>query len=158
MGLFSFNAHSQDEPDFDYPQKVSKDALAQLKKAQKSGDGQMMVDALVRFSIAKGKVSQESMDTVIRQIEDVKKKEKRADYKAILNYLEACVFKDYLDAYGVHDREDAVDEAVQSVKDLDKIVVLNNGEIDAIGTHEKLMKNNEIYKEIYYSQQSGDIK
>ncbi len=114
MGLFSFNAHAQDEPDFDYPQQVSKDALAQLKKAQKSGDGQMMVDALVRFSIAKGKVSQESMDTVIRQIEDVKKKEKRADYKAILNYLEACVFKDYLDAYGVHDRENAVDEAPAS--------------------------------------------
>ena len=114
MGLFSFNAHSQDEPDFDYPQQVSKDALAQLKKAQKSGDGQMMVDALVRFSIAKGKVSQESMDTVIRQIEDVKKKVKRADYKAILNYLEACVFKDYLDAYGVHDRENAVDEAPAS--------------------------------------------
>ena len=114
MGLFSFNAHAQQEPDFDYPQQVSKDALAQLKKAQRSGDGQMMVDALVRFSIAKGKVSQESMDTVIRQIEDVKKKEKRADYKAILNYLEACVFKDYLDAYGVHDRENAVDEAPAS--------------------------------------------
>lgn len=49
-------------------------------------------------------------------------------------------------------------QRILSVKDLDKIVVLNNGEIDAIGTHEKLMKNNEIYKEIYYSQQSGDIK
>ena len=114
MGLFSFNAHSQDKPDFDYPQQVSKDALAQLKKAQKSGDGQMMVDALVRFSIAKGKVSQESMDTIITQIEDVKKKEKRADFKAILNYLEACVFMDYLDAYGVHDRENAADEAPAS--------------------------------------------
>lgn len=114
MGLFSFNAHAADEPDFDYPQKVSKDALAQLKKAQKSGDGQMMVDALVRFSIAKGKVSQEAMDTIITQIEDVKKKEKRADYKAILNYLEACVFKSYRDAYGVHGRENAVDESPSS--------------------------------------------
>ena len=114
MGLFSFNAHAQDEPDFDYPDKVCKAALAQLKKAQKSGDGQMMVDALVRFSIAKGKVTQESMDTIITQIEDVKKKEMRADYKAILNYLEACVFKDYVDAYGVRDRENAVDEALSS--------------------------------------------
>ncbi|MBR5640363.1 MAG: hypothetical protein IKW83_11645 [Muribaculaceae bacterium] len=114
MGLFSFNAHAVEEPDFDYPQQVSKDALAQLKKAQKSGDGQMMVDALVRFSIAKGKVTQESMDTIITQIEDVKKKEKRADYKAILNYLEACVFKDYVEAYGVRDRENAVDEAPSS--------------------------------------------
>ena len=111
MGLFSFNAHAQQEPDFDYPQQVSKDALAQLKKAQRSGDGQMMVDALVRFSIAKGKVSQESMDTVIMQIEDGKKKESRADYKALLNFLEACVFKDYVEAYGVSDRENATDEA-----------------------------------------------
>ena len=71
MGLFSFNAHAQQEPDFDYPQQVSKDALAQLKKAQRSGDGQMMVDALVRFSIAKGKVSQESVDTVIMRIMDM---------------------------------------------------------------------------------------
>lgn len=114
MGLFSFNAHAQQEPDFDYPQQVSKDALAQLKKAQRSGDGQMMVDALVRFSIAKGKVSQESMDTVIMQIEDVKKKESRADYKALLNFLEACVFKDYVEAYGVSDRENATDEAPAS--------------------------------------------
>ena len=114
MGLFSFNAKAQDEPDFDYPQQVSKDALAQLKKAQHSGDGQMMVDALVRFSIAKGKVTQESMDTIINQIEDVKNKEKRADYKAILNYMEACVFKDYVEAYGVRDRENAVDEALSS--------------------------------------------
>lgn len=111
MGFFSFSAHSQDEPDFDYPQEVSKDALAQLKKAQKSGDGQMMVDALVRYSIAKGKVSQEAMDTIITQIEDVKKKEKRSDYKAILNFLEACVFESYRDAYGMGDRKNAVDEA-----------------------------------------------
>ncbi|MBR5030724.1 MAG: hypothetical protein IKX63_06470, partial [Muribaculaceae bacterium] len=110
MGFFSFSAHCQEEPDFDYPQKVSKDALAQLKKAQRSGDGQMMVDALVRYSIAKGKVSQESMDTIITQIEDVKKKENRADYKAILNFLEAYVFKSYHDAYCVYDRENPKDE------------------------------------------------
>ncbi len=110
MGFFSLNAHAQDEPDFDYPQQVSKDALAQLKKAQKSGDGQMMVDALVRFSIAKGRISQESMDTIITQIEEVKKKEKRTDYKALLNFLEACVFSNYRDAYVVHDRENAADE------------------------------------------------
>jgi 5-hydroxyisourate hydrolase-like protein (transthyretin family) len=114
MGLFSFNAHAQDEPDFDFPQQVSKDALAQLKKAQRSGDGQMMVDALVRYSIAKGKVSQESMDTIITQIEDVKKKEKRPDYKAILNYLEASIFVSYRDAYVSRGRKNAVDEEVSS--------------------------------------------
>ena len=110
MGFLSFNAHAQDEPDFDYPQQVSKDALSQLKKAQKSGDGQMMVDALVRYSIAKGKVSQETMDTIITQIEAVKKKERRADYKALLNYLEASVFRSYNIAYSSYDRKNAEDE------------------------------------------------
>ena len=110
MGLFSFNTYADDEPDFDYPQQVSKDALAQLKKAQKRGDGQMMVDALVRYSIAKSKVSQETMDTIITQIEDVKKKEHRADYKAILNFLEAAIFRSYGNSYGMNDRKNAVDE------------------------------------------------
>ncbi len=114
MGLFSFNANAQEEPDFDYPQQVSKAAMAQLKKAQRSGDGQMMVDALVRYSIAKAKISQETMDTIITQIEDVKHKEQRADYKALLNLLEAAVFKSYRDAYGVRGRKNAVDEAPSS--------------------------------------------
>lgn len=105
MGIFSFSAHAVDEPDFDYPQQVSKDALAQLKKAQRTGDGQMMVDALVKYSIAKAHVSQETMDTIITQIESVKKVEKRADYKALLNYLEAMIFSSYRDAYVVYDRE-----------------------------------------------------
>lgn len=110
MGFFSFNVHADDEPDFDFPQQVSKDALAQLKKAQKSGDGQLMVDALVKYSIAKAHVSQETMDTIITQIESVKKVEKRADYKAILNYLEAIIFASYREAYVVYDRESAVDD------------------------------------------------
>lgn len=114
MGFFSFFASAIEEPDFDYPQQVSKDALAQLKKAQKSGDGQMLVDALVRFSIAKSKVSQETMDTIITQIEAVKKVEKRADYKALLNYFEALVFKGYKESYQVYDRENATNEEASS--------------------------------------------
>ena len=46
-------------------------------------------------------------------------------------------------------------QRILSVKDADKIVVMNNGEIDGIGTHEELMGQNEIYREIYYSQQNG---
>ena len=112
MGFFSFTAQSNDEPDFDYPQRVSKDALVQLKKAQKNGDGQLMVDALVRYSIAKGRVSRESMDTIVRQIEDVKKVERRPDYKALLNYLEAVVFHQYYFAYGESRRQSAEGEAL----------------------------------------------
>lgn len=38
------------------------------------------------------------------------------------------------------------------MQDADQIVILNNGRIDAVGTHEELLKNNEIYQEVYYSQ------
>ena len=40
--------------------------------------------------------------------------------------------------------------------DSDKIVVLENGRIDAVGTHEELIETNEIYREVYTSQQKGD--
>ena len=44
-------------------------------------------------------------------------------------------------------------QRVSSVQDSDKIVVLNDGKIDGIGTHEELLKTNAIYREVYESQQ-----
>ena len=46
-------------------------------------------------------------------------------------------------------------QRIASVQDSDKIIILNNGEIDAIGNHEDLLKTNNIYQEIYYSQTKG---
>lgn len=46
-------------------------------------------------------------------------------------------------------------QRIASVQDSDKIIILNNGEIDAIGNHEELLKTNNIYQEIYYSQTKG---
>ena len=43
-------------------------------------------------------------------------------------------------------------QRVSSVQDADQIIVLDNGRINAIGTHEELLASNEIYKEVYYSQ------
>lgn len=43
-------------------------------------------------------------------------------------------------------------QRVASVMDADKIVIINNGRIDDIGTHDELLKRNEIYREVYYSQ------
>ena len=43
-------------------------------------------------------------------------------------------------------------QRVASGMDADKIVIMNNGRIDDIGTHDELLKRNEIYREVYYSQ------
>lgn len=43
-------------------------------------------------------------------------------------------------------------QRVASVEDADKIIVMENGRINAVGTHRELLENNEIYREVYYSQ------
>ena len=43
-------------------------------------------------------------------------------------------------------------QRISSIENCDKIVVMENGHIDGIGTHEELLKNNEIYKEVFESQ------
>lgn len=47
-------------------------------------------------------------------------------------------------------------QRISSVQESDKIIVLDDGHIDGFGTHEELLANNEIYKEVYYSQTKGD--
>ena len=46
-------------------------------------------------------------------------------------------------------------QRVSSVEDADKIIVLNEGKIDGIGTSEELLKTNAIYREVYESQMKG---
>jgi ATP-binding cassette, subfamily B, multidrug efflux pump len=48
-------------------------------------------------------------------------------------------------------------QRVASVQDADQIIVLDNGKINAVGTHEELLKNNQIYQEVYYSQVKGGV-
>ena len=43
-------------------------------------------------------------------------------------------------------------QRIASVQDSDKIVILDCGKISALGTHQQLLENNEIYQELYYSQ------
>ena len=46
-------------------------------------------------------------------------------------------------------------QRISSVQDADHILVLNEGEVHGYGTHEELLKNNEIYRDIYELQQKG---
>ena len=49
-------------------------------------------------------------------------------------------------------------QRISSVLDADKIIVMDDGRITGIGTHDELIENNEEYKEIYYSQMEKEVK
>ena len=46
-------------------------------------------------------------------------------------------------------------QRIASVQDADKIIIMDGGTISAIGTHEQLLRDNEIYQELYTSQNKG---
>lgn len=46
-------------------------------------------------------------------------------------------------------------QRISSIQDADRIIVMENGSVDGFGTHEELLKNNEIYRDVYESQMSG---
>jgi ATP-binding cassette subfamily B multidrug efflux pump len=48
-----------------------------------------------------------------------------------------------------------ISQRISSIMDADQIIILDDGKINAIGTHEQLLAGNEIYQDIYFSQQKG---
>lgn len=49
-------------------------------------------------------------------------------------------------------------QCISSVEDADLILVLDDGKINGMGTHQELLANNEIYREVYESQQKGGLE
>ena len=47
-------------------------------------------------------------------------------------------------------------QRISSVQDADKIIIMDNGKIDAVGTHDDLLKSNHIYQEVYYTQNKSN--
>ncbi len=48
-----------------------------------------------------------------------------------------------------------ISQRISSIMDADQIIILDDGKINAIGTHDQLLADNEIYQDIYFSQQKG---
>ena len=49
-------------------------------------------------------------------------------------------------------------QRIASVQESDMIIMLDNGMVSAVGTHEELIKTSAIYQEVYYSQQKGGLE
>jgi len=49
-------------------------------------------------------------------------------------------------------------QRVASVQDADMIIIMDNGMVSAVGTHDELMRSSKIYQEVYYSQQKGGVE
>lgn len=48
-----------------------------------------------------------------------------------------------------------ISQRIDSVRDADKIIVMDDGKVEAIGTHDELLQSSQIYQEVYYSQMKG---
>ena len=57
-----------------------------------------------------------------------------------------------------HTTKIIIAQRISSVQDADKIIVLDNGVINAVGNHQQLLKSNKIYQEVFYSQQKGSVE
>ena len=57
-----------------------------------------------------------------------------------------------------HTTKIIIAQRISSVQDADKIIVLDNGVISAVGNHQQLLKSNKIYQEVFYSQQKGSVE
>ena len=57
-----------------------------------------------------------------------------------------------------HTTKIIIAQRISSVQDADKIIVLDNGIINAVGNHQQLLQSNKIYQEVFYSQQKGSVE
>ena len=113
-------AHAATKPDFRYPKTVAKTAESDLKAALKVGDGEGIIDALVRYSLAWSSISEEHLDDITSRIEQVANADdQRPDVRALLLHLEAMVIEAHPNRWQHLDLSQKRDSLVEeSLRDL----------------------------------------
>mgnify|MGYP002797190678 CR=1 FL=1 len=66
-----------------------------------------------------------------------------------------AIIRENLRKYAPETTKIIIAQRINSIQDADRIIVLDDGRIDGIGTHEELLATNEIYREVYESQVKG---
>ena len=88
-------AQAQAKPDFKYPDNVKTTALADIKKAEGSGDKMLLLDAVIRYTLAESMTSTDNAPKVFDTIEKYRKQESAPEYAALYALLEAKVYLAY---------------------------------------------------------------
>ena len=79
------------------------------------------------------------------------------DSSSALDYKTDALLRKALDEEYQDSTKMIIAERVSSIMNCNKIIVLDKGKIDAIGTHEELLENSPIYASIYASQMGGAL-
>ena len=93
--------------DFNFPQDIITESEKQLKEALKNDDGVSMIDALVKFSLAKSSISEEHFDDVISILDEISVQERSEDIKSLLLYLK----------YEIYNSHEDIDKANAALRD-----------------------------------------
>ena len=88
-------AQAQAKPDFKYPDNVKTTALADIKKAEGSGDKMLLLDAVIRYSLAESMTSTDNAPKVFDTIAKYRKQESAPEYAALYALLEAKAYSAY---------------------------------------------------------------
>ena len=75
---------------------------------------------------------------------------------AVDTHTDALIRKAFLEEIP-HTTKLIIAQRVSSIMEADKIIVMDDGNISGIGTHEELLASNEIYRDVYESQTKGGI-
>ncbi len=76
---------------------------------------------------------------------------------AVDTYTDALIRKAFRE-YLPQTTKIIIAQRISSVQDCDRIIVMHNGEINGIGNHEELLRSNDIYREVYESQQRKAVE
>jgi len=99
----TLRAQSLKTSDLAYPKTVQEEAAKALKKAEKKGDGDLLVAALCQLSLADCAISKENNEKVLERLHQYQAKEKRVDIQTLLYLLEVRMCEDIWGDYAKRD-------------------------------------------------------